>query len=541
MTYRIERLLLGSLVSVADLTVAQLQGGKLKDPIHKLEIDNVVPIFHDRRVQLFLQKYAQTSLECICSIGMRRMLAEIPKTYPYTLCAGIWKLVEDLDNSKSDVNVTLFRKMVHSYDVAIGDYYNYLFSLFETNQDPEKSYFLNHNGITNMIDPLFELVKTGRTQFIPRILRALFSYETFQAMRRICKHQDPSFRTQLLDKLLGVDFSKRGTPLPPKFSRQQPAHDLKYDLDQDEFSRLKNVMWYVKYLTLLVPFFQAILHKNPIAEMKKIPKLTEEMTATFLEVDYSYDEFVLFNIVEGLLYPDKQSRIDKDSNKPLLPDLGSRKKGEEMIQKYLFDRYQKDYELRMKDLIGQEQKEICGELVDLLQNVESIEVFCDLLRNGITRGAVHMNIASMASLGFTVFHNILLDKSQVVPLRGEKLMVWVSGRNLNGESVWNGGNVLRVPKLPIKHFMLEIGEADGWAALNDRLVNRSVHTYRNPPLPNRHGHWDQLPSYWAIGFATLRQYFEVASEEEREAYKASHVSCCGLNNYLSELQAAQLK
>jgi hypothetical protein len=540
MTYRIERLLLGSLVSVADLSIAQLSGGKLKDPVHRIEIDNVIPIFGDQRIQKFIQKYAHTSLECICSIGMRRMLAEVPKTFPYTLCAGIWKLVEDIDKSKSDVNISLFRKMVYSYDTAIGDYYNYLFPLFETNQDPEKSYFLNHNGITNMIDPLFELVKTGKTKYIPRILRALYSYESYQAMRRVCKHQDPSFRVALLDKLLGVDFHRRGSPMPPKFERNEPKHCSDYFVDSAEFNRLKKEMWYIQYCTLLPELFEAILSSDPTAEMKKIPKLTEERAANYLRLDFGYDEFILYNIVEGLLYGDKQSRIDKETNKPLLPDLGNRAKGDEMIRKYVVDRYQKDYEARLKDFAGQEQKELCQELVNELQQSKSVESFCRTLQHGITKGMCHLSITNMASVGFTLFHDVILDKTQDVTLRAEKLIVWYTGRDPKGEPVWNGGNVLRCPRAPLKDLLMEIGAWEEWTLLEDRLMNRSVHVYRVTQLPNRHGHWDDLQSYWALGFDTLQQYFESTDDGEREAYTQRHAACCGVSAYLSEHHAANI-
>lgn len=338
MTYRISRLLLGSYVSVADLTVAQISGGKLQDPVSREEITNIIPIFTDQRIQLFLQKYAQTCLECICSIGMRRILAEVPKTYPYTICAGVWKMVEDLNSSKTDLNITLFNKMIHSYNTSIGDYYHYLFPLFETNQDSDKSYFLNHNSITNMIGPIFELVKNGNVRYMDRILRALFSYETYQAMRRVCKHQDPSFRKEILDKLLGVDFKLRGTPLPPMFERPEEKHCTEYGLDREEFEKLKKEIWYVKFVTLLEPFFSATLAPNHINAMRAVPSLSEDLIAERLHLKYSLEEFVLFNIVEGLLYPDKQSRIDKETNKTLLPDLGNRSKGVQMVENYLFDR-----------------------------------------------------------------------------------------------------------------------------------------------------------------------------------------------------------
>ena len=73
----------------------------------------------------------------------------------------------------------LLRKMVPSYYESLQGYFDYLLPLLETNQDPTKSYFLNHNGTTNMIAPLWHLVETGKANYVARILRALYTYEVF--------------------------------------------------------------------------------------------------------------------------------------------------------------------------------------------------------------------------------------------------------------------------------------------------------------------------------------------------------------------------
>jgi len=210
------------------------------------------------------------------------------------------------------------------------------------------------------------------------------------------------------------------------------------------------------------------------------------------------------------------------------------------VRKYLQERYQKDFESRMKERAGQEQKELCQEFVEELQHTVSLDNFCSLLKSGMTRGMVHMDIHNMASLGFSVFHDAILNKAQDVTLRAEKLLVWYSGRDLKGEPVWNGGNILRTPRNPVKYLLLEIGAAETWKMLEDRMVNRAIHTYRDSQVPNRHGHLDVLPSYWALGFETLKIYFQSVDNEEQEQYVKKHQSCCGVSSYVSNLQAAQL-
>lgn len=56
-------------------------GQKLKHPYSDKEIINVIPTFDDERIHKFIRKYAPSLLEYICSIGMRRIISDVPNTY----------------------------------------------------------------------------------------------------------------------------------------------------------------------------------------------------------------------------------------------------------------------------------------------------------------------------------------------------------------------------------------------------------------------------------------------------------------------------
>jgi hypothetical protein len=68
------------MVSLSDVLTVLDMGQKLKHPYNTEEIINVIPIFDDDRIHKFLRKYAPTILEYICSIGMRRIISDIPNT-----------------------------------------------------------------------------------------------------------------------------------------------------------------------------------------------------------------------------------------------------------------------------------------------------------------------------------------------------------------------------------------------------------------------------------------------------------------------------
>ena len=152
---------------------------ELTAPGTNIVITTAIPVFDDIAVQRFLLKYAPSALEYICSIGMRRTLHAVPKTFHFSVCAALLKLVEVLDTSKTELNVMLLRKMAPSYYESLEGYFDYLLPLLTANQDPEKSFFLNHNGTAYMIAPLWHLVEAGQLTNIPHILRALYSYEVW--------------------------------------------------------------------------------------------------------------------------------------------------------------------------------------------------------------------------------------------------------------------------------------------------------------------------------------------------------------------------
>ena len=55
-------------------------------------------------------------------------------------------------------------------------------------------------------------------------------------------------------------------------------------------------------------------------------------------------------------------------------------------------------------------------------------------------------------------------------------------------------------------------------------------------LPNRQGHSNEKPSYFAFGFGTLSSYFKECNKEKIEQYKKIHYNCCGVNNEESKIK-----
>lgn len=537
MTYRLDKLLPGSFISVADLSTCELLGGKLEAPGTQITITNAVPIFDDPKIQRFLQKYAPSALEYLCSIGMRRVLAEIPQTFSYTVGAAVWRFVQHLDTDKSELNIMLFQRMVPSYHESLQGRFDYLMPILETDQDPKTSYFLSHNGITNMISPIWRLVADGNVQYMPRLLRALYTFESFQAMRRLCRLQDAKFYIEQLDRLLGVDFAARATPLPDMFSRPEPEFSKDIVVDQDLFRDLCKALNYAKYATLIADFFDAIRKEDPVAQMRKIPPVSDETIVKALDLDYPLVEFLLYNIVEGHLYQSKQSRVDTDMAHSLRPDLGNRQAGKQMVERYIMDRYRQHYEHKLKELEGEENKVLSDELIDTLTKTESMRSFCSFLCDGVTRGVINFKIANFNSQGCTEMHEALMDSRRHVAKRAQKLQVFYTGENAEGEAVWNGGNMLRASTHPLQELLISLGEETIWKAIQEKYSTKIAHVYRGGKCGcNRHGHSNDLPSFFAFGHDALVSYICSMTSGAWAEYQAQHPTCCGVPEFIGNAE-----
>lgn len=540
MTYRLEQLMAGNFVSVADLSVVELMGSKLKMPGTGVEIVNAVPYFEDLEIQRFLQRHAPCALEYICSIGMRRVLAEVPCTFPYTLVACVWKLIQQLDMDKSEVNIELLCRMMPSYHYSCDGRFEYLRPMLHTDEDPEKSYFIGYNGITNMIAPFWCLAEDGVSKYTPRILRALYTFEAFQVMRRLNKQKDPKFQTEQLDRLLGVDFAAHGTPLPEMFSRPQPVHSQTVQVDREFLAELWKAMSHTKYATIILPLFLAIRKNDPVNNVRAIPEISNKTMAQALDLDYPLEEFMMYNIVEGFLYQSKQSRVDKETNKMLRPDLGKRSVGQEMCHEYILARYREEYEARLKLMAGEEKKLLLNQLIKELLQTDCMETFCHLLSEGIQKGEMSLKIANFTAYGCSELHDALMNMDTVVVKRPEKLQVFYTGEDADNKPVWNGGNMYRTATGPLQKLLVNIGEEATWLQIQKRYKEKVSHVYRGKCSCNRHGHSNGKPSYFAFGHDSLTSFIGAISQEAWAEYQQEHCRCCGVAEAVKDPKGIRL-
>jgi hypothetical protein len=162
----------------------------------------------------------------MASIGMRRVLAEVNYTYDYTILAGMWDLIMRIMKENSEINNKLFCNLINTYIVASRDHFSYLYPLLKNqiNDESKLSIFINNNGVTNMTSPMVHVLRTyseeDKKKIIPKILRALYQYETYLVCRKLIRTNetgDNKYINEYLEDLLGIDYNKYGTQLVPIF------------------------------------------------------------------------------------------------------------------------------------------------------------------------------------------------------------------------------------------------------------------------------------------------------------------------------------
>ena len=544
MTYRIKEIYPGCYVSLSDvLDVSEKNMGEnaLVDFNTKKKIINVIPCFEDQDIHKFLLDNCPKLLEYTASIGMRRVLADVNYTYDYTILAGIWDLIMKIMRENSEVNNHIFCNLVNSYIVASRDHFSYLYPILENqlNDTSKLSIFMNNNGVTNMTSPIIHILRTyteeNKKKIIPRILRALFQYETYLVCRKMIRSNetgDNKYINGYLEDLLGINYEKYGTPLGEMFDTPPLKVEYcdKYFMNEEKVLDFYKRHYWINYVPFIIQYYEAYIEseKNDIKEVfKKIPEKTEENMKKLLEVD-DFRKFQLYCLVQSFLFKEKQDRSDTDKKVMKIIDLKYTEDAEKMIKNYVKGQYANDFAFRTQQMNKQRIEILKNELVDKMVKAETLDEYKDLFINGITRGIFTHKISDPSSKGVLDLKNKLLSDEEF-PIKIKKIVVFMSG-HIKDEKVWNKGEAYRPCFPECKEYFNRIGKGELYMEIIKKC--HCVHIYRD--LPNRQGHSNEKPSYWACGFDTLSAYFKASDESQIQQYKTLHYNCCGVNSGLNE-------
>lgn len=536
-TWFVKEIFLGCNVSLSDILVAYQQSGgeSLKVPAINKEITNVIPIFDDARVGAFMKKYAPSLLEYTFSIGMRRIIADVPMTIGFTIRAGIWKMISELNKSKSTLHLDIFKKFVSTFDGFVGKYFDHIKPLLREQTSASKMFYLANNGIAHMMSPFIRMYKTNDEtilKLVPAILRSLYSFEVWQGIRRLYKNDEDAEQTaqNILYKLLGVNIAKNKTSVLPLFV-DEPDNIKFYDqphINYEYVDQLFQPLFHVNYLTLIPKYFKAVT--GDLASLKDIPTLSKSTILDSLELEYDYKDFILFNVFQGLRYRTRASREDTDSEEMKIVDLKDHSMAMNDIRSYIREQFEVDYSQQLSQKTKLEFEQMGDRLASKILSAETNEEMISVWRNGIVRNNVTYKISTPSNPGFKTLLQKLFVSDKNVPQRIHIVKVLLLGVDDQNEAVWNHGGVcFEVNTRKMKTEFLRHGTFEEWDAIMSQYWLRGKHIYAENKI-NRHGHGNDKPSYWAMGYGTILKFRDSVSSSEFQAYCKNHLKCCGVRH-----------
>ena len=536
-TWRVNEIYYGCYVSVADIITSFHQSGDsgfvLKAPGIDKEITNVIPVFDDPQIGVFLKKYAPSILEFTSSIGMRRVIADVPMTFGYNIIAGIRRMMYDLNKNKSTLHLETFKQLVDTAASFVGKYYDHIEELLKDEDHGMNGYYLGNNGIASLIVPLIRIYSEKNHEAIkrmPDILRSIYSHEIWKGISKEFKGKQKlnEIVKEMLYKLLGIDLETNKIKLTPLFKPEPKREDIKfpdeYKIDQEYLDKLTQPLYYHNYISLLPQFLKAAT-SGPLEDIKGIPEMTKATALEAFGIDYGHKKFVCLNVFQALRYPRNSARVDREGESMKIVDVKYHKEVIKDIKSYIREQFEGLYDFEVKAKGRAEELEMAQIIVGKLINLTNYQAILSIWRNGLTRNNITYKISNSSSTGFKLLCHKLIDLKIEIPLRSKIIAILLLGVDADSQVVYNSGKICDIKNIKkYKNGFLMTGTAEEWNEIEEKFDNRNSHLYREKA--NRHGHGNSKPSYWALGFDHPIRYLRQLPKYQQKDYISKHDRCC---------------
>ncbi len=445
----------------------------------------------------------------------------------------------ELNKSKSTLHWEVFKKFVSTFDGFVGKYFDHIKPLLREQRCVGKMFYLANNGIPYMMSPLIRIYLTNDEiilKLVPAILRSLYSFEMWHGIRRLLynnSEDSEQIAQKTLYRLLGIDMSKKVSTKPPFV---EEPHDIKfYDqpkINYDYLEELIKPLFYVNYLTLIPSYLKAFVDGSD--SYKFIATLSKASVLETLQIDYDYKEFTLFNVFHAVRYRTRASREDTESETMKIVDLKDRSAAMADIKSYIREQFENDYVLSMAQKTKIEAETMGDHIASEILSTETYPEMISLWRNGVVRNNVTHKISTASSCGFNKLVRDLFLSEKNVPQRINIVKVLLLGVDEEQEAVWNhGGICFSVNIKGMKSKFLKYGTFEEWIAIMSEYKKRGKHIYRENKY-NGHGHGNDKPSYWAMGYGTMIEFRNTVPLIEFQEYCKNHLGCCGVRNLENE-------
>jgi len=542
--YLVKSIFPGCYISLADIATAEeySKGNEhLAVPGTKEEINNCIPIFPNKKIYEFLKKNAPTILELMAGLGMRRVLAEIPLTFESLILSGLWKMVGILKVKKTEINIKTFLNICNSAIFSCGNKYDDVIEIIkkQLKKDNDRNgLYINNYGLFQMLPVLYNCAvnKTFSKNELQKIFRAIVRFEIYKIIRAKIRKSEKKedFIKDSLNAALGIDFQKYGTKLPELFQKKVDPEfcDQFYIKKEVVKEYLKSIGW-TELIPLCYILFSSSLEENPLEVIKNLKEYKFENIKEEFGINYDFDKFIIFNVVQSFIYKEKIDRDNENEKIMKIIDSNNESEVDNFLKSQVKHIYAAEYNIENQKQIKKQFEIISKELINNILSSKDISEFNNFMKNGITKGYLTHKISNDSSKGYIELKKKLLDEKNDIPLRYEIIRAILSGKNEKGEDLWNNGNPLRVHRKDYQKFIKK-----NKPEILDQISNINLeHKYREKI--NRQGHSNSKKSYWAIGFETLQEFYENSKENDITKYKQIHNNCCGLSDPKKSLKNAK--
>uniref|UniRef100_A0A7S1XBZ9 Uncharacterized protein n=2 Tax=Compsopogon caeruleus TaxID=31354 RepID=A0A7S1XBZ9_9RHOD len=313
--------------------------------------------------------------------------------------------------------------------------------------------------------------------------------------------------------MLGINLPITGTFVPPCF-QEVSSKPIFYDLVDIEESFGRLPAW----------------APNPAhyCAMHSLLKGTLSSVCSHEETFGLRDRTVhLIATVQAMLYTEESTRICIENLTSKVPDPDSDNAAELFLSGVVREIHEKDYLTRLEAKKKEERVILLDRELENLTSDIGYSQFRDILLDS--------SLQNRESVGFSRVLEAMLELKRKVRDRQRKLCLLVTGREIDTpeQKIWANGNFLQTGPLWDAVSDVLSSTEDGiqlFRQMQDMRKKYGNHSYRaGQDRANRHGHSNGFPSFWALGFKTLRAYRESAPPDEFEKYVESHCrerQCC---------------
>lgn len=555
----------GYFISIADIMAARLMFDTpdksaavvgLTIPRTDLPISIIIPCVMPNLMR-FLVKNMPIFLNALALLGSQRVHGCINGMNMGVLLSGALRLADQIASPGgiSEASICAFRGVMATAVAASGPYFNHILEAIGRVSGGNFAN-LDNQPIKYAMVPLFQIFTDPRFEHLrataPAILRsvaAAMAYLLARAAKRSATDREDKLRAEEEGRkeesrkqhaMLGGQGAFRWEDRQremknPDFELMQAllgesSTDSQFGLAERLVGQLKHRM---RGANALVQLFRAM---GGAPDPSGFPSMHE---ALGLDPSTTVDRFLFALCVLGFDAPSKDARIDKDTGESIQADLGLPGAAEEYISRKTRECREAEESARAAAARKDAEKRLGSVLVERLAGADLAD-FEVLLRDGLEESGVRAAVGDSTSPLVSSLSTALL--SPEVPHRAVKMLWFYSGK-IGERDLWNRGRPLFVSSKDIR----KINDAACDEALAEFFSLKLKHVYREPRLAhnektkqpveveaNRHSHSNGLPSYFALGHATLNAYIEhlggLAAEERDHQwaeYRGLHPKCCG--------------